>query len=149
MKRRMALATMATLAAVLLLVAATTAAIKVAYATSATGTQNPDLTVSISYTPDCVKPWPEGGAQSVSIKNNTGKGQSVFAELRRTRVEAPQYQYYQSWKFSLRPGQTWVKDMTFSHCAGDAGTFIATLSATNRNGTSSATTQYQINEQCP
>ena len=125
-----------------------------AYATTATGTQNPDLTVSISFEPTCVKVG-DTIVREYSVTNNTSKTQPVTLEVRAT-LNGQLYSIYpyyprEHWRVQLDPGETWQNGPTMfviydSVYLYPKGTYAITLSATNKKGTSSATAQFEIYE---
>ena len=121
------------------------------YATTATGTQNPDLTVSISFEPTCVK-VDETIVRQYSITNNTNKKQVVDWKWEVTLNDNPYYPYSprnkQNSRIQLGPGETWGDGpTTFTISSSEYyGTYTITLSATNKNGTSFATAQFEIYE---
>ena len=125
------------------------------YATTATGTQNPDLTVFISFEPSCVKVG-DTIVRQYSITNNTNKPQTVDWKWEVTLNGNPYltYPYPNSprhkhfGRIQLGPGETWgAGPTTFIIYDWDyKGTYAVTLSATNKKGTSSATAQFEIYE---
>jgi hypothetical protein len=115
-----------------------------AFAATATGTTNPDLTVFVSVTPDQLR---VGNTATVneSVTNNTAVPQTVtlnntlvtpkgqtYADASQT-VQVPAAQ-----TVNLAPEQYVIKQ------SDPKGTYALTFSATDINGTSSATTQYTI-----
>lgn len=136
-------------AAVLVLLAVSS--VSVAYATTATGTQNPDLTVLVSFEPTCVKVG-DTLHRSYLITNNTSKTQVVEWEWNVTLNGEPYYNY--PWqprnrnKIQIKPGESWG-DPGSDWLIGTyytKGTYAITLSATNKKGMSSATAQFEIYE---
>lgn len=125
----------------------------VAYATTASGTQNSDLTVFISFEPKCVKVG-DTIVREFGVTNNTNKGQSVTLDWRVTLNDQLYniYPYYprEHWRVQLSPGETWRDGPTtfviYDLYSQPKGTYAITLSATNKKGTSSATAQFEIYE---
>ena len=124
-----------------------------AYATTATGTQNPDLTVFNSFEPSCVKVG-DTIVREWRVTNNTNKRQSVTLDLRAT-LNGQLYSIYpyyprEHWRIQLGPGETWQDGPTtfviYDSVSYPKGTYAITLSATNKKGTSSATAQFEIYE---
>jgi len=127
------------------------------YATTATGTQNTDLTVSISFEPSCVKVG-DTIVRQYSIKNNTNKPQTVDWKWEVTLDGNPYliYPYPNSprhkhfGRIQLGPGETWQNGPTtsviYDLVSQPKGTYAVTLSATNKKGTSSATALFEIYE---
>lgn len=127
------------------------AASSTALATSASGTQNPDLTVSVSLSNDGGGEDGNGdtatAGESVtvgqSVTNNTSKTQRVLVTA--TLTEPSGESYSESRRFLIAAGRT--LSYTFSYeVPGDVekGTYQYTLSAANSNGTSSATAEITI-----
>ena len=115
----------------------TTLGTSVALATSATGTQNPDVTVSISLSPDEVT---AGDTLTVSgsITNNLTKKQRYRIELTLTLPSGASFSIRKSARFG--PGKTISLSTSFTvPFFLPPGEYSLTLSATNANGTSSAT----------
>ena len=118
----------------IVLVLAAVAALAVAApaaATTGSGSQNPDLAVTASLTPDTVAVGETATATAVTIVYSlalpTGQRFSVSESV------------------TLRPGQTWTRSASYTRDGDEPnGTYTLTVSATGRNGTSSAsaTTQY-------
>ena len=124
-----------------------------AYATTAIGTQNPDLTVSISFEPTCVKVG-DTIVREFRVTNNASKRQSVTLDLRAT-LNGQLYSIYpyyprEHWRVQLGPGETWQDGPTtfviYDLASQPKGTYAITLSATNKKGTSFATAQFEIYE---
>ena len=109
----------------------------VALATSDTGTQNPDVTVSISLSPDVVTAGDTLTA-SGSATNNTTKKRRFKVVLTLTVPGGASFSVKKSVR--LGPGKTVSVSESFTIPAGlPLGQYSLTLSATNKNGTSSAT----------
>jgi uncharacterized protein (DUF58 family) len=107
------------------------------YATSATGSQNPDVSVSVSLTPDTALIGTRV-TETYSLTNNT------TALLVATVTRRLTYPSGQTWMESvfvaLFPGETRVQTQTYTITAAHPeGTYEAFLSATGMNGTSMAT----------
>ena len=129
--------------------------VSVAYATTASGTQNPDLTVFMSFEPSCVKVG-DTIVRQYSVTNNTNKPQTVDWKWEVTLdgnpyltypyPNSPRHKHYG--RIQLGPGETWGDGpRTFIiYDSQDKGTYAITLSATNKKGTSSATAQFEIYE---
>lgn len=123
------------------------------YATTGTGSQNPQLTVSISFEPSCVKVG-ETIVREFAVTNNTNKGQAVTLELRVSLngrlINIYPYYPREHWRIQLSPGETWLDGPTtfviYDLASQPKGTYSITLSATNKKGTSSATAQFEIYE---
>lgn len=114
------------------------------FAATATGTNNPDLTVSVSVTPDQLH---VGNTATVneSVTNNTTVSQTVtlnnalVTPKGQTYVQPSQtIQVPAAQTVNLGPEQYVIKQ------SDPKGTYALTFSATDSNGTSSATTQYTI-----
>ena len=122
-----------------------------AYATTATGSQNPDLTVSVSYEPTCVT-YGQTLHRAYSIKNTTSKTLVVEYEWKVTLNGQPYYEY--PWrprnhnKIQISPGDSWGDPGSDWPIGTNytKGTYAITLSATDKRGTSSATAQFDIYE---
>jgi uncharacterized protein (DUF58 family) len=115
-----------------------------ASAATGTATTNPDLTVTVSVSPDVLR---AGNTATVteSVTNNTGvtqtvtlsntlltpKGQTLTRPAQTIAVPAGA-------TFTVAPEQYVIKG------ADPKGTYSLTFSATDGNGTSSATTQYAV-----
>ena len=115
-----------------------------AFAATATGTSNPDLTVSVTVTPDQLHVGDTATA-SESVTNNTSTDQTVtlsntlVSPKGRTYADAPQ-------TITIAAGQTvnLVPETYVISRTDPRGTYTLTSSATDANGTSSATTHYTI-----
>ena len=122
-----------------------------AYATTATGTQNPDLTVFISFEPTCVKAG-ETIVKEYRITNNTTKTLVVDWEWKVTLNGQPYYNYplrpRDNNKIQIGPGESWGAGPTSSviYDWEKKGKYEITLSATNRKSTSRATALFEIYE---
>jgi uncharacterized protein (DUF58 family) len=107
------------------------------YATSATGSQNPDVTVSVSLTPDTALVGTTV-TESYSLTNNT-RALLVATVTRRLTYPSGQT-WLESVFVPLLPGQTRVQTQTYRITAAHPeGTYEALLSVTGVNGTSMAT----------
>lgn len=123
------------------------ASVSTAFASTETGTQNPDLTVSVSYASSGVNPDQATIGDTVtlnsSVKNNTARTLSVQLT---THVEFPGGQYTTpAVSVTLNPGQTLSRTASFT--VGSflpKGAYSLTLSAGDKNGTSSATADITI-----
>lgn len=115
-----------------------------ALAATATGTSNPDLTISVTVTPDQLHVGDTATATE-SVANNTLTDQTVtlsntlVTPKGRIYAEAPQ-------TITITAGQTVnVAPETYVISRSDPrGTYMLTSSATDANGTSSATTHYTV-----
>lgn len=105
-----------------------------AHAGTDEGTQNPDLTVQASLTPD-----PATVGQPVtasgSIRNNTSRTQvvDVTVEFTEPSGSATTFQH----RVRIRANDS--VSASYSFTANEPGTYTLAVSATNRNGTSTAT----------
>lgn len=114
------------------------------FAATATGTSNPDLRVSVTVTPDQLHVGNTSTA-SESVTNNTSTDQTVtlsntlVTPKGRTYADTPQ-------TITLAAGQTVnLAPETYVISRSDPrGTYALTFSATDANGTSSATTHYTV-----
>ena len=115
----------------------TTLGTSVALATSDTGTQNPDVTVFISISPDVVTVG-DTLTLSGSVTNNTAQKKRFRFVLTLT---LPGGANFSVTKYArLRPGKTFSLSESFTVPAFlPLGEYSLTLSATNLNGTSTAT----------
>lgn len=122
-----------------------------ALATSATGTQNPDLTVTVALSniggghdanPDTATAG-ESVTASASVRNNTSRSQSVAVRVTLTGPGGVVLSYPASIKIAA--GQTaQVSYAVTVQAEYPLGTYNLTVSASNRHGTSSATASIQI-----
>ena len=118
------------------------ASVSTAFASTGTGTQNPDLTVSVSYTSNGANPDQATVGDTVtlsaSVTNNTARKLSVQLTA---QVVAPGVQYTTpAVSVTLQPGQTLTQTASFTvESFLPKGTYSLTLSASDKNGTSSAT----------
>jgi hypothetical protein len=116
-----------------------------AFAATATGTNNPDLTVSVSVTPDQLH---VGNTATVneSVTNHTSLTQTV--SLSNTLV-TPKGQTYVQASPTIQVPAGQAVNLAPEHytisSSDPKGTYSLTFSAKDGNGTSSATTQYSIN----
>ena len=114
-----------------------TLGVSAALATSDSGTQNPDVTVSVSLSPDVVTVGDTVTA-TASVTNNTNRRQKFVVKA--TLTEPDGSSYSQSTTVRLDPGQT---DSLTRSVVIDAGTpkgqYSLRVSARNNNGASSAT----------
>ncbi len=117
-----------------------------AYATSGTGTQNPELTVYVSITPDCITPG-SLSTRIFSVTNNTARGQPVT--LQHVITHDGVMILSASSKISLRPHQTWFGEQRTVLDSSALGTYTEMRSATDSDGTSSATATYKVAMACP
>jgi hypothetical protein len=120
-------------------------------ATSATRSQNPDLTVFVSLREEGgggdgnVNTATTGGSVTVrgSVRNNTSTTQDVLVTA--TLIEPSDESSSESRRFSIGAGKR--LENTFSYAVPDdveKGTYRYRLAATNANGTSSATARITI-----
>lgn len=120
-----------------------------AFANSGTGSQNPELTVYVSLTPDCMTP---GGSQTrfFSVTNNTHQAERVTLGWVLTH-DGVVYYTAPPRTFSIRPNQTWVgeSETVTAYPSQGLGTYTETRSATDIEGTSSATATYAFASSCP
>ena len=120
-----------------------------AYANSGTGSQNPELTVYVSLTPDCMT---SGGSQTrfFSVTNNTHEAERVTLGWVLTH-DGVVYYTAPPRTFSIRPNQTWVGEnvTVTAYPSQGLGTYSETRSATDSAGTSSATATYTFASSCP
>jgi len=135
--------------ATILAASLTTGVGRLVYADSATGSQDPHLTVYASITPDCLMP---GGVRTrfASVTNNTNKA----AHVKLGWVLAYNgVVYYTATPrdVTMPPKQTWVLQNLIGsdYPAEGLGTYTETRSATDGAGTSSATTTYTFASSCP
>ena len=113
-----------------------------AAATSATDSTNPDVTVSVSVSPDTATAGDTVTA-SASLTNNTSRRLLLFV---RVRLEIPGLPILREAKFVvLRRNQTVSisRDVTVQPFF-PLGTYSLTVTATGRNGTSSATATFDV-----
>ena len=123
-------------------------AMPLAQATTDVGTQNPQLTVSASAASNGENPDRATIGDTVkvegSVTNNTSKKRSALVTV---TVRDPQGSsiYTDSENVSLEPGQT--ISSSYSYVVDESyqkGNYEVTVSATNANGTSSATATLEI-----
>ena len=113
-----------------------------ALATSATGTQNPDLTVTASLASNGANPDQATNGDQVtarySVTNNTAQRRRVAIKY---TLQYPDGQTVtRSQKLTLAPGQTDADSFTYTVVSSfPRGTYDLTVSARDANGTSSAT----------
>lgn len=123
------------------------ASVSTAFASASTGTQNPDLTVSVSLTSNGVNPDQATVGNTVTLKasvtNNTKRKLSVQLT---THVAFTGGQYsLPALTVALNPGQTLSQTASFTvESFIPKGTYSLTLSAADKNGTSSATGSISI-----
>lgn len=123
-----------------------------ALATTGTGTQNPDLTVTASLTnesggedgnPDTATAG-ESVTQSGSVTNNSSRGQPQV-EMTLTLTDPSGDSMTKKRRTVLQPGETFSVSHTSQVTPSDEkGTYTLTVEATNRNATSSATAQLTV-----
>jgi hypothetical protein len=107
-----------------------------ALATTDTQSQNPDLTVAISLSPDEVAVGDTVFA-SESVTNSSTKKQVV--DLVTTLTDPSGATTSTTTKVSLRAGATFSQSASYTRDADDAvGVYTVTVSATSRTGTSTA-----------
>ncbi|MCA1644563.1 MAG: hypothetical protein LC797_03535 [Chloroflexi bacterium] len=122
----------------------TLATASVALASSASGTQNPNLTVTASLVsnPD---PATTGTivTGTATETNNTGRKDNVSVTY--TILYPDGRVFTTSKQINLLAGQTQTQSKTYTVDATDPrGTYTYTVAATDANGTSSATTAIQV-----
>lgn len=104
---------------------------------AAVGNQNPQLTVQLTINPTVVTA-PGQVTTTASITNNTGKTQRVNAEVEIVSPSGFVSEYYKN--YTIAAGQTVSQTQTYAIGAdAEKGVYTITLSAKNKNGTSSAT----------
>jgi hypothetical protein len=116
----------------------------VASATSTTGNQNPDLTVSASLASDGADPDVATNGNVVTATatetNNTVTKQSVRVVYTLTYPDPDGRVVTSAKQFTLAPGQTQTQSLAYTVDAADPrGTYTYTVSASDKRGTSSAT----------
>ncbi len=122
---------------VALLVLAALAVSPAAIATTATGQQNPDLEVTVSLTPDRATDGDVVGA-SGTVVNVSGKRQSVT--ITAVLVDPTGASTSTSRTVALKAGESWTYSANYTVRPDDPrGTYELTVSATAKNGTSTAT----------
>lgn len=113
-----------------------------AASTTGSGNQNPDLAVTVSLTPDEVSVGQTATATS-SVTNRSSRRQAVTIVYSLT---VPSGQVFSaSETVTLRPGEALTRSASYTRDGDEPnGTYTLTVSATDRNGTStaSAATQY-------
>jgi hypothetical protein len=114
-----------------------TLSVSIAWATSGTGSQNPNLTVSVSLSPDVVNVG-DTLTGSGSVTNNTTARRRVAIVATFTLPNGASYTESKS----LRLGAGKTHSLSQSEVipnGAPSGQYTLTLSATDNNGTSSAT----------
>jgi uncharacterized protein (DUF58 family) len=107
-----------------------------AMATSSCGTQNPDLTVCVSVSPDQATNGDTVTA-TACVTNNTDVTRRVLIAATLTTPSGESYPY--RIRTRIGPGETVCRTETFTvQPYFPRGTYTLTVSATDRNGTSSA-----------
>lgn len=106
-------------------------------ALAAVGTQNPNLTVSLTLSPTTVTIG-DTITGTGSVINNTNKTARVQTKVEITSPSGVVSTYTE--KYVLGPGQTVTETVTYTPPAdAQLGTYTVTLSATDKKGTSHAT----------
>lgn len=125
----------------------TLAGVSTALASSQTGTQNPDVTVSTSLTSNGADPERATAGDTVtetqSVTNNTDRRQTFTLTTSRTYPSGQTYTV--SRPVNLAPGETLNYTLTYTvDSSYGTGTYSVTLSAADRNGASTATASLEI-----
>jgi hypothetical protein len=117
-----------------------------AFATSATGTQNPDLTVrSVLRSTNATSPWTTAAVGDTvtargCVQNNTSS--PVLARIRITLVAPDGTKHSLAYYRELAAGQRACRSYSFVDQAGmPTGTYKLRVAATDANGTSAATSK--------
>lgn len=118
-------------------IAATTLAFAALPVLAAVGQENPNLTVQLTIVPTVVTA-PAQVTATGTITNNTNKTNRVVAKVSVVSPSGVTSTYTE--KYILGPGQTVSETITYTVPAdAEKGTYIVTLSATDKKGTSHAT----------
>jgi hypothetical protein len=132
------------LIASLVLVAASAS---VVWAASSEGNQNPDLLVHAEISPDCITPG-QPDTQRFSVENRTGR--AIRVTVRHRWWNDSGWSSADMKTVVIRRSATWT-DPDHSRTADsgwEPGTWHWEFSATNRNGTSSATVSWSVQTAC-
>jgi uncharacterized protein (DUF58 family) len=119
----------------------------VALATTSTGSQNPDLTVTSSLRSNGPNPNHATTGDTVtaagSVRNNTSTSQSVTVTVVLRYPDGTAFRYAE--QVTLAPGQTLARSYTYQVSSSDPrGTYRLTVSARNARGISRATSRITV-----